>query len=54
VDAEGEEGLDDARRLFRSYATEFADSIAEALCSQGFVAEKRRALGLPEPGGAGR
>jgi hypothetical protein len=44
VDAEGEEGLDDARRLFRSYATEFADSIAEALCSQGFEAE---IAGLP-------
>jgi putative acetyltransferase len=44
VDAEGEEGLDHARRLFRSYATEFADSIAEALCFQGFEAE---IAGLP-------
>ena len=44
VDAQGEEGLDHARRLFRSYATEFADSIAEALCFQGFEAE---IAGLP-------
>ena len=38
MDAEGEEGLGHARRLFRSYAAEFADSIAEALCFQGFEA----------------
>ncbi len=44
VEAEGEQGLDHARRLFRSYAAEFADSIAEALCFQGFDAE---VAGLP-------
>ena len=44
VDAEGEQGLDHARRLFRSYAAEFADSIAEALLFQGFEAEL---AGLP-------
>jgi GNAT superfamily N-acetyltransferase len=45
VDAEGQEGLDYTRRLFRSYATEFADSIAKALCFQGFEAE---IAGLPD------
>jgi ribosomal protein S18 acetylase RimI-like enzyme len=44
VDAEGEEGLGHARHLFRSYADEFADSIAESLCFQGFEAEL---AGLP-------
>jgi|SRR5579875_2063684 len=44
VDADGEQGLDYARRLFRSYAAEYADSIAEALCFQGFEAEL---AGLP-------
>ncbi len=44
VDAEGERGLDIARQLFRSYAVEFADSIAETLCFQGFEAE---VAGLP-------
>ena len=39
VDVEGERGLDIARRLFGSYAVEFADSIAETLCFQGFEAE---------------
>ena len=43
-DAEGPEALDHARRLFRSYAAEFADSIAETLCFQGFDAE---VVGLP-------
>ena len=43
-DAGDEEGLDHARRLFGSYAAEFADSIAEALCFQGFEAEL---AGLP-------
>ncbi len=43
-DAEGEQGLDHARRLLRSYATEFADSISEALCFQGFEVEL---AGLP-------
>jgi putative acetyltransferase len=38
-DAEGSEALDLARGLFRSYAAEFADSIAETLCFQGFEAE---------------
>jgi putative acetyltransferase len=44
VDAVGADGLDHARRLFRSYADEFADSIAETLCFQGFEAE---VTGLP-------
>ena len=44
VEAEGEQGLDHARRLFRSYAADYADSIAEALCFQGFEAEL---AGLP-------
>ncbi len=43
-DAEGEQGLDHARRLFRSYAAEFADSISVALCFQGFEVE---VAGLP-------
>lgn len=44
ADAEGERGLDRARRLFRAYADEFADSIAETLGLQGFDAEL---AGLP-------
>jgi putative acetyltransferase len=44
VDAVGADGLDHARCLFRSYADEFADSIAETLCFQGFEAE---VTGLP-------
>jgi putative acetyltransferase len=37
-------GLGLVSRLFRSYAAEFADSIAETLCFQGFEAEL---AGLP-------
>jgi putative acetyltransferase len=44
VDAVGADGLDHARRLFRSYADEFADSIAETLSFQGFDTE---IAGLP-------
>ena len=44
VDAVGEEGLGQARSLFRAYAAEFADTIAETLCFQGFDAE---VAGLP-------
>ena len=44
VDAEGEAGLGHARHLFRAYAAEFAASIAESLCVQGFEAEL---AGLP-------
>jgi putative acetyltransferase len=44
VDAVGADGLDRARCLFRSYADEFADSIAETLCFQDFEAE---VTGLP-------
>jgi putative acetyltransferase len=44
VEVSGESGLGHARRLFRSYATEFAGSIAETLCLQGFEAE---VAGLP-------
>jgi putative acetyltransferase len=44
TDAESREDLNHARRLFRSYAAEFADSIAEVLCFQGFEAEL---AGLP-------
>jgi putative acetyltransferase len=44
VDAEGEAGHDHARHLFRAYAAEFAGSIAETLCHQGFEAE---VVGLP-------
>ena len=52
VDAEGSILLEHARTLFRRYATEFAGSIAESLCFQGFEAEL---AGLPgryrNPGG---
>jgi ribosomal protein S18 acetylase RimI-like enzyme len=44
VEVEDEQGLGHARRLFRSYAAEYAESIAEALCFQGFEAE---VVGLP-------
>jgi ribosomal protein S18 acetylase RimI-like enzyme len=44
ADAEGESDLDRARHLFRAYAAEFADSIAESLSFQGFEAEL---AGLP-------
>jgi putative acetyltransferase len=44
VDAEGERGIGHARRLFRAYAAEYAASIAESLCFQGFEAEL---AGLP-------
>ena len=44
VDAVGTEGLGRARGLFRAYAAEFAGSIAEILCLQGFEAE---VAGLP-------
>ena len=44
VEAEGEDGLGHARRLFRAYAAEHAASIAESLCVQGFEAEL---AGLP-------
>jgi ribosomal protein S18 acetylase RimI-like enzyme len=44
ADAEGEGGLEHARRLFRAYATEYAASIGAALCFQGFEAEL---AGLP-------
>src|SRR6516162_7547851 len=44
ADIVGEEGLDHARRLFRTYAQEYAASIAETLCFQGFDAE---VAGLP-------
>src|SRR5882762_4331208 len=37
--AEGEEALGQVRHLFRAYEAEFADSIAEQLCFQGFEAE---------------
>ena len=43
-DAEGEVGVGHARRLFRAYAAEFAGTIAETLCLQGFEAE---VAGLP-------
>jgi putative acetyltransferase len=39
VDANDDPGLDHARMLFRAYASEFAGSIAESLCFQGFEAE---------------
>ena len=52
VEAEGSLFLEHARTLFRRYATEFADSIAEVLCFQGFEQEL---AGLPgryaPPGG---
>jgi hypothetical protein len=44
VDAEGEDGLDHARRLFRSYLAEFAGSFAEAFRLQDLEAE---VAGLP-------
>jgi GNAT superfamily N-acetyltransferase len=44
VDADGGVGLDHARHLFRAYAEEYAGSIAETLCLQGFEAE---VAGLP-------
>jgi ribosomal protein S18 acetylase RimI-like enzyme len=44
AEVEAEEGLDHARRLFRAYAEEYAGSIAETLCFQGFEAE---VAGLP-------
>jgi ribosomal protein S18 acetylase RimI-like enzyme len=43
VDAE-EEGLGHVRRLFRSYVAEYAATISESLCFQGFEAEL---AGLP-------
>ena len=53
-------GLDLARHLFRSYADEFAGSIAETLCLPGIRGRGRRAagpirpaLGLPAAGDAG-
>lgn len=52
VEAEGPPLLDHVRDLFRRYAGEFAGSIAESLCFQGFAAEQ---AGLPgryaPPGG---
>jgi ribosomal protein S18 acetylase RimI-like enzyme len=52
VDAEGSILLEHIRTLFRRYADEFAGSIAESLCFQGFGAEL---AGLPgrysSPGG---
>jgi ribosomal protein S18 acetylase RimI-like enzyme len=44
AEAEDKDGLDQARRLLRSYAAEYAASIAETLCFQGFKAE---VVGLP-------
>ncbi len=44
VDAGGEASLGLVEHLFRSYAAEFAASIAETLCFQGFDAE---VAGLP-------
>jgi GNAT superfamily N-acetyltransferase len=44
VDDGDDAGLGLVRNLFRSYADEFADSIAETLCFQGFEAEL---AGLP-------
>ena len=44
VEAVGPEDLGHARSLFRTYADEFAGSIAEILCHQGFEAE---VAGLP-------
>ncbi len=52
VDVDGSILLEHARNLFRSYAEEFAGSIAESLCFQGFESEL---AGLPgrygPPGG---
>jgi ribosomal protein S18 acetylase RimI-like enzyme len=39
VEASGPEQLDQVRTLLRAYAVEFAGSIAEALCLQGFESE---------------
>jgi putative acetyltransferase len=39
VEASTSEELDQVRTLFRAYAREFADTIAEALCFQGFESE---------------
>jgi putative acetyltransferase len=44
LDAVEEDGLGQTRSLFRAYAAEFAGSIAEILCHQGFDAE---VAGLP-------
>jgi ribosomal protein S18 acetylase RimI-like enzyme len=44
VDAESEQGLDHARRLFRSYLIEFVASFAESILWQEFEAE---IAGLP-------
>jgi len=44
VDADGEQGLDHSRRLFRSYAIEFAGSFAESILYEEFEAE---IVGLP-------
>ena len=49
VEVVGDEGLGQARSLFRAYAAEFAGSIAEILCHQGFEAE---VAGLPGRGAA--
>jgi putative acetyltransferase len=42
--AQEDSDLNHARHMFRSYAEEFAESIAESLCFQGFDAE---VAGLP-------
>jgi ribosomal protein S18 acetylase RimI-like enzyme len=39
IDAEGPGPMEHIRSLFRSYAAEFAGSIAESLCFRGFEAE---------------
>ncbi len=39
IEVEGPGLLEHIRSMFRSYATEFAGSIAESLCFQGFEAE---------------
>src|SRR3954467_1938958 len=44
TDADGEMGLGHARHLFGSYAAEYAATIGESLCVQGFEAEL---AGLP-------
>ncbi len=44
VEAADEVSAEQARWMFRSYAAEFADSIAESLCFQGFESEL---AGLP-------
>jgi putative acetyltransferase len=49
ADAEGDDGLAHARRLLRSYAEEYAGSIAETLCFQGFEAEVAGLLGRYAP-----